>query len=76
MSNGSWILEDLVVVTALVCLVTEEVDSRIVDATWQILLILNVLEAVCLIPTLRKYIEGDLTTNGVAVIVSSVSSMS
>lgn len=57
MSDSSWILVDLVVVTALVCLVAEEVDGIILDAVWLFGLVLQVLEAVCLVPSSWEYIE-------------------
>ena len=66
MANGARVLEDLVVVAALVRLVAEEVDGAVLDAT-DLLLCFHVLQAVGLVPSSREDIEGDLAANGVAV---------
>lgn len=63
------ILVDLVIVTALVCLVTKEVDSGILLATVVLGLGLEMLKAVGLIPTGWEDVKGDLASNGVAVFV-------
>ena len=65
MSDGPLIGEDLVVVTALGGLITEEVDVLVSDATLSSV-VLKMLEAVSLVPAGRKDIEGDLTTDGEA----------
>jgi hypothetical protein len=54
-TNGARILVNLVVVTALVCLVAEEVDCRVLGSV--LLLGLDVLQAVCLVPTSGENIE-------------------
>lgn len=56
MSDSAAILEDLVVVTALESLVTEEVDGGVVDAA-DVLLSLDVLETVSLVPAGREDVE-------------------
>lgn len=66
-TDGALVLVDLVIIAALVRLITEEVDRRVVDATRQVLLILDVLQAVRLVPASWEDIKGDLTTNGVPV---------
>lgn len=66
MPNSSWILKDLIVVTALVRLVSKEMYGRVVDSPRQILLVLDVLKAVSLVPALGKDIEGDLAADRVA----------
>lgn len=55
-SDSAAILEDLVVVTALESLVTEEVDGGVVDAA-DVLLSLDVLETVSLVPAGREDVE-------------------
>jgi hypothetical protein len=54
-ADGARILVDLVVVTTLVCLVAEEVDCRVLGS--KLLLGLDVLQAVCLVPTSGENIE-------------------
>jgi hypothetical protein len=54
-ADGARILVDLVVVTTLVCLVTEEVDRRVLGSV--LLLGLDVLQAVCLVPTSGENVE-------------------
>lgn len=66
MADGARVLEDLVVVAALVRLVAEEVDRAVLDAA-DLLLGLDVLQAVCLVPAGGEDVEGDLAANGVAV---------
>lgn len=66
-TDGTRIGVDLVVVTTLVGLVAEEVDGGVIDTAGQVLLLSKVLEAVCLVPTLREDVERDLTTNGVPI---------
>ena len=72
MDNGARVLEDLVVVAALVRLVAEEVDGAVLDAT-DLLLCFHVLQAVGLVPSSREDIEGDLPADGVSVMVDDVS---
>ena len=64
--RGSRVLVNLVVVAALVGLVAEEVDGCVVDAIREVLLVLDVLQAVRLVPAIGEDVKGDLTTNGVA----------
>lgn len=59
MANSSRVLVNFVVVTALVGLVTKEVNVLEVLA-------LNVSQAVSLVPASGEDIKGDLTTNGVS----------
>lgn len=54
-ADGARVLVDFVVVTALVCLVAEEVDGCVLVAI--LLLGLNVLQAVCLVPASGENIE-------------------
>lgn len=70
MSHSSWVLVDFVVVAALVRLVAEEVNGGVLDTTWQVLLVLDVLQAVGLVPALGEDIERDLAADGVARIES------
>jgi CheY-like chemotaxis protein len=66
MANGAWILVDLVVVAALERLVAKEVDLVELDTVWQLCVGLDVLQAICLVPTCWEDVEGDLTADGVA----------
>jgi hypothetical protein len=66
-ANGARVLEDLVVVAALVGLVAEEVDGAVLDAA-DLLLGFDVLQAVGLIPASGEDIEGNLAADGVAVL--------
>ena len=65
-ADGARVLEDLVVVAALVGLVAEEVDGAVLDAA-DLLLGFDVLQAVGLVPAGREDVEGDLAADGVAV---------
>ena len=66
MADGAGVLEDLVVVAALVRLVAEEVDGAVLDAA-DLLLGFDVLQAVGLVPASGEDVEGDLAADGVAV---------
>lgn len=68
MSDGPRIGVYLVVITALVRLIAEEVDGGVFDATGLLGLVLEVCEAVCLIPAFGEDVKGDLTTDGEAVL--------
>ena len=63
MANRSGILINLVVVAALERLVAEEMYSLVVHSTWHVLVVLDVLQAVCLVPACWKDVEGDLTAD-------------
>lgn len=65
MSNGSRVLVDLVVVTALRSIVTEEMDCGICDPARKLGFVLQMLQTIRLIPTRREYVERDLSTNRV-----------
>lgn len=67
MTNRARIGVDLVIVATGEALVTEEVDGLVLD-TGDVLLGLDVLQAVSLVPTSGEDIEGDLATDGVAMI--------
>lgn len=54
-ADSARVLVDLVVVTALVCLVAEEVDGGVLVAI--LLLSLDVLQAVCLVPASGENVE-------------------
>ena len=62
MADGSWITVDLEVVAALHRLVSEEVDRCVVDSAL-LCFVLEVLQAVPLVPAIGKDVEGDLSTN-------------
>ena len=63
MANCSRIAVDFIVVAALICLVAKEVDCSVVNPTRELGLVLEMLQAVCLIPTSTEDIEGYLTTD-------------
>jgi hypothetical protein len=63
-SNRPFVAVDLPVVTTRICLVSEEVDLVIHDATPS-LLFRNVLETVRLVPASGEYIKRDLSADGV-----------
>ena len=67
MSNGPGIRVNLIIVTALVSLVTKEVDGGVFDSARVLCIFLEMLKAVCLIPSSREDVEGDLTTDRVSV---------
>lgn len=58
MSDSSRIIEDLPVISAFESLIAEEVNLLEV-------LVLDVLQAVCLVPSSWEDIKRDLTTNGI-----------
>lgn len=62
MSNCPWVGVDFVIVAASKCLVAEEVDGLVLGAR-DIPFSLDVLQAVCLVPTGRKDVKGNLATN-------------
>jgi hypothetical protein len=66
-ASSSGVSVDLVVVTALESLVTEEVDGLVSDAIGLLGLVLEVLEAVCLVPASGEDVERDLAANGEAI---------
>jgi hypothetical protein len=63
-SDGPVIAVDLPIITARVCLVTEEVNLVVHDAT-PVLLLRKVVQAERLVPTSGENVKGDLSTNGV-----------
>lgn len=65
-SNRPWIGVDFVIVAASERLVAKEVDGLVLNAR-DILFSLDVLQTVCLVPTGRKDVKGNLATNRVSV---------
>lgn len=65
-ADGPLVAKDLVVVAALKGLVTKEVDVLVSDTAVSGV-VLEVLEAVGLVPTSGEDVEGDLTANGEAI---------
>lgn len=63
MPNGSAILIDLVIITALMRLVPEEMN-RLVVYPGNLLLVLEMLQTVRLVPPGREDVERDLAPNG------------
>jgi hypothetical protein len=66
MSHRALVSEDLVVVAALHRLVAEEVDRGVLDASRLLGLVLQVLQAVRLVPAGREDVEGYLAADGEA----------
>ena len=62
MPNCPAILEDLIIIAALVGLVAEEVDGGKIYATERFLR-LQVLQAECFVPASGKYIKGNLSAD-------------
>lgn len=71
-AHGARVLEDLVVVAALVSLVAEEVDSAVLDAA-DLLLGFDMLQAVSLVPPGGEDVKRDLSTDRVAIVGKIVS---
>lgn len=67
MTNSARVLIDFIVIAADKALVTEKVDVLILDAG-DVLLGLDVLQAIGLVPAGREDVEGDLATDGEAAI--------
>jgi hypothetical protein len=65
MSNRPWIRVDFVVIATFHGLVSKEVDLVVLYAIRTIRFRLNVLQAVRLVPAVRKDIEADLPANRV-----------
>ena len=63
MSDRSGIFVNLIVVSSLERLVAEEVNGLVIDTPGKILVVLDVLQAVPLIPPRGENVEGDLATN-------------
>ena len=66
MPHGPWVLKDLIIITALVGLIPKEMNSRVVHPA-ELLFLLEVLQAVRLVPPCGKDIEGDLAADGESV---------
>lgn len=66
-SNRPRIAVDLVVVSSLVCLVTEEVNRGVLNTARLLRLVLEMLQAVGLVPSGWEHIEGYLAANREAV---------
>ena len=69
MPDRPGILIDLIIITILEALVAEEVDVLVLNAREMLRRVsfgLDMSQAVCLIPTVREDIEGDLAANRVA----------
>lgn len=63
MSNCSWILENLVVVSAFHGLVAEEVYGSVIYSAGFLGFFFEVLEAVGFVPAGREDVEGDLAAD-------------
>lgn len=66
-ANRPAVLVDLVVVAARKRLVAKEVDRRVVRAVGPLALVLDVLQAVRLVPAVGEDVKGDLPADGEAV---------
>ena len=67
MTDSSGVGVDFVIVAALEGLVTKEVDVLVGNAIGLLSLVLEVLEAVGLVPANGEHIEGNLPANGEAI---------
>lgn len=65
-ANGPGVVENLPVVAALKGLVAEKVDVLVGDAVGLLGLVLEVLQAVGLVPAVGEDVEGDLAADGEA----------
>ena len=63
MSNSPRVLVDLVVVTTFEGLVAEEVDRLVVYSIGQVLVVLDVLQAIRLVPAGWEDVEGYLAAD-------------
>jgi hypothetical protein len=63
-ANGPGVIVDFPVVSARERLVAKEMDGLVLDAAGLLRLVLEVLEAVGLVPAIGEDVEGDLATNG------------
>lgn len=63
MPNRPWVAIDLVIVSALVRLVAEEVNSGISNSIRLLGLVFQVCKAVCFIPAVGEDVEGYLTAD-------------
>ena len=66
MSDRSGVFKDLIVVPTFESLVAEEMNGGVVNASGQVLLVLDVLQAVSLVPASREHVERDLAADRVA----------
>lgn len=66
MTLSPWVGENLIVVSTRERLVTEEMDGLVLD-TRDVLLVLDVLQAVGLVPTSGEDIKRNLAADGVAI---------
>lgn len=71
MTDSAGVRKDLIIVAAGEALVAEEVNGLVFDAR-DVLLGLDVLQAVSLVPASGEDIEGDLAADGVAVCCRTV----
>lgn len=63
MANGAGVGVDLVIVSARACLVAEKVNVLVCDTSGLLSIILEMTQAVGLVPTSREDIERDLATD-------------
>ena len=57
MADSPRVFIDLVVIASLERLVSKKVNRRVLDPARQVLLVLHVPKAICLVPAFRKHIE-------------------
>lgn len=63
MACHSWVFVNLVVIATLEGLIAEEMNCSVLDSTRQVLLVVDMLEAVTLVPSGWEDVERDLSTN-------------
>ena len=56
-ANSSWVAVELVIVSALVCLISEEVDSRENSTSGKLSFVFEMVKAVSLVPAFGEDVE-------------------
>jgi hypothetical protein len=62
-TDCSWIRVDFMIVSANLRLVAEEMDGSVFDSARELSFVLEVLEAVSLVPAVREDVEGELAAD-------------
>lgn len=70
MPNCSRITENLKIISTLKGLVTKEVNCLVLDTMRHVLFILDVLEAICLVPAFWEDVERNVSSDRVSALVS------
>jgi hypothetical protein len=73
-ASRSWVIVDLIIISALESLVAEEVNRRIRHTPRLLPLVLEMLQAIRLIPPSGEDIEGDLPADGISTHIIAIRS--